>query len=276
MTTSRTAVLRSADKPADEQPHARALRGERAEPAEELVSFLAPASLEAEQYRALRQTVERLRREAEFQLLAVTSPGPGDGKSVTVLNLAGSLAQARGARVLVIDADLHRPSVASYLGLAAARLPGLAETVLNPEGSLTETALRLESLNVSVLLPGRSHVPPYELLSSPRLEDLLGEARRLFDYVLIDTPPVVPLADSRLLGRWVDGFIVVVAAHRTPRKMVAEALRLLDPGKVIGVVFNGDDRQVSAYYGYYGYAQPSERPMSGVDRQGNTPPERRR
>ena len=70
--------------------------------------------------------------------------------------------------------------------------------------------------------------------------------------MLIDTPPVVALADCRLLGPWVDGFIVVVAAHKTPRKLLAEALTLLEPAKVLGVVFNGDDRPTSAYYGYYG------------------------
>jgi hypothetical protein len=85
----------------------------------------------------------------------------------------------------------------------------------------------------------------------------LREARAFYDYVIIDTPPVVPLVDCRLLGRLVDGFIVVVAANQTPRKLVAEALNLLDPVKVIGVVFNGDDRPLAAHYGYYGYSQPS-------------------
>ena len=85
----------------------------------------------------------------------------------------------------------------------------------------------------------------------------MRDARAFYDYVIIDTPPVVPLVDCRLLGRLVDGFIVVVAAHKTPRKLVAEALNLLDAVKVIGVVFNGDDRPLAAHYGYYGYSQPS-------------------
>jgi Mrp family chromosome partitioning ATPase len=85
----------------------------------------------------------------------------------------------------------------------------------------------------------------------------LRDARSFYDYVVIDTPPVVPLADCRLLGRLVDGFIVVVAANKTPRKLLAEALNLLDPAKVIGLVFNGDNRPLAAYYGYYGYSQPS-------------------
>ena len=224
--------------------------------AEQLVSFRAPASLEAEQYRALRQLVERLHRDAGLQVLAITSPGAGDGKSVTTLNLAGSLAQARHARVLVIDADLHRPSVASYLGLAGARADGLADVIQDTAVGLSTAVRRLDVLNISVLPPGTPQASPYELLASARVEELIAEARRLYDFVLIDTPPVVPLADCRLLGRSIDGYIVVVAAHRTPRKLLGEALTLLDPAKVIGVVFNGDNRPLSAYYGYYGYGAP--------------------
>jgi capsular exopolysaccharide synthesis family protein len=234
--------------------------------AEQLVSFLAPASLEAEQYRTLRQRVERLRSDAGLQVLAVTSPGAGDGKTVTVLNLAGSLAQAQDARILVIDGDLHRPRVGDYLGLADARTGGLAEAIQDPECGLARMVRRLDSLKISVLPPGRCGVAPYELLSSPRFEALLADARLTYDYVLIDTPPVVPVADCRLLGPCVDGFIVVVGANRTPRKMLGEALALLDPAKVIGVVLNGDERPLSAYYGYSGYYGQQHTPSNASAR----------
>lgn len=231
--------------------------------AEELVSFVAPASLEADQYRTLRHSVERLRRDSGFQVFAITSAGAGDGKTVTTLNLAGSLAQSPETRVLLVDGDLHRRAVAEYLGLARLRAPGLAEAILNQEYGLAQAVRRLDSLNVSVLPAGDAQTRPYELLASPRIEGLLGEARRLYDYVLIDTPPVVPLADCRLLGRWVDGFIVVVAAHKTPRKLLAEALSLLEPAKVLGVVFNGDDQPLSPYYGYYGHQHRPSRASAG-------------
>jgi protein-tyrosine kinase len=225
--------------------------------AEELVSFVAPASLEADQYRTLRHAVERLRNDSGFQVFAIASAGAGDGKTVTTLNLAGSLAQSPEARVLVVCADLHRAAVSQYLGLA--RSPGLAEAILNKECGLAQAVRRLDLLNVSVLPAGTAQARPYELLASPRIEGLLAEARRLYDYVLIDTPPLVPLADCRLLGRWVDGFIVVVAAHKTPRKLLAEALTLLEPAKVLGVVFNGDDQPLAPYYGYYGHQHPPSR-----------------
>ena len=226
---------------------------ERAEVAEALVSLLEPASFAADQYRTLRHAVERLRKEASLQVLVVSSPRPGDGKTITTLNLAGALAQGRNARVVVVDADLRRPSVTEYLGLTSQRLPGLSEAILDPSFGLSRAARRLERFNLSVVPAGSPQSGSYELLNSPRLEDLLREARDLYDYVLIDTPPLVPLPDCRLVGRWADGFLVVVGAHKTPRRLLLEALGPLDPAKVIGVVFNGDDRPLSSYYGYNQY-----------------------
>jgi capsular exopolysaccharide synthesis family protein len=222
-------------------------------PIDELVSFNAPGSLEADQYRTLRHVVERLSLNAELKVIAVTSPAMGDGKTVTTLNLAGSLAQSPGTRVLVIDADLHRPAVASNLGLAIDDGHGLEDALDNRDASRAARATqRIESLNLSVLLPGSSSTPPYQVLGSPHVGSLLTQLRGQYDYVLIDTPPAAPLADVRMLARWVDGFIVVVSAHRTARKQLVEALGALDRDKVIGVVFNGDDQPMrSSHYGYY-------------------------
>jgi capsular exopolysaccharide synthesis family protein len=234
-----------------------------ARPADELVSFVAPASLEADQYRGLRHLLERLHHDSGHRVFAVTSPGSGDGKTVTTLNLAGSLAQSPEARVLVIDADLHRPSVGEYLRLDEPHSPGLVGAIADETCDLDRAARRVAALNISVMLAGEYRQGAYELLNSPRLESLLKEARRRFDYVVIDTPPLIPLPDCRLIGRWVDGFLLVVAAHRTPRKAFAEALNLVDPTKVIGTVFNGDDRPLAAYgsYGsYYAAAIPPAYP----------------
>jgi Mrp family chromosome partitioning ATPase len=97
--------------------------------AEQLVSFVAPGSFAADQYRSLRHILEQMRKESDVRVLAVTSPTPGDGKTVTTLNLAGALAQAAGARVLVIDADLRRPSVAGYLPCDPGRLRGPVDAI---------------------------------------------------------------------------------------------------------------------------------------------------
>jgi protein-tyrosine kinase len=221
--------------------------------AEPLVSFSAPASVEAEQYRSLRHAIERLRREKGVQVIAITSPGAGDGKTVTTLNLAGSLAQASDVRVLVVSADLRGERVIDYLGLKSLRSPGLGRAVLDSNIPLAKAAVRIDPLNISVLPAGNDGTSrPYELLTSPRFKALLDEARLAYDYILVDTPPVVPVADARLIASSVDGFLMVVSAHRTPKKLLAEALSLLNPAPIFGLVFNGDDQPLSSYYHYYG------------------------
>jgi capsular exopolysaccharide synthesis family protein len=218
---------------------------------EQIVSLVAPESFAADQYRTLRHTVERLRLDAGVQVLAVTSPSPGDGKSVTTLNLAGALAQSPDARVLVIDADLRRPSVSAYLGLGGTRTLGLADA-LKGECELADAIRHLEQFNLAVLPAGAPQLSPYELLNSSRFDDLIKDARRDYTFVIVDTPPSVPLPDCRLIERSLDGLLIVVAAHKTPRKQLAETLACLDPAKIVGVVFNGDDRPLTGYYGYYG------------------------
>jgi capsular exopolysaccharide synthesis family protein len=233
---------------------------------EHLVSLVSPASFPAEQYRALRHIVEQMHRDGALQVAAVTSPAPGDGKTTTAINLAGALAQAPEARVLLIDADLRRPSVdlrrlsvGVQLGGDDSGRPGLVEALLDPTVSLEDAVRLYPPFNLAVLPAGRSPDRPYEVLKSPRLEELLKEARRRYDFVVVDTPPVVVVPDSRIIAKWLDGFLLVVAAHKTPLKLVEEAVNLLDADKVIGIVFNQDDRPLSGYYGdYYGYA-PSSR-----------------
>lgn len=223
---------------------------------EHLVSLLAPGSLEAEQYRALGHTIEEMRKEAGLQVLAVTSAAPGDGKTITAINLAGALAHPQKARVLLVDADLRRSSAGAYLGLGTQAGPGLADTVSQPSLSLEALILPCPLPNMGFIPAGRPRDLPWEVLKAGRLRDLLEGARQLYDYVLLDAPPLTPVADCRAIERWVDGFLIVVAAHRTPRKLVAEGLNVMDPTKVVGLVFNQDDRQLSRYYRYYGSARP--------------------
>jgi len=214
---------------------------------EHLVSLLEPRSFEAEEYRVIRHAVETLRRGANLQVVAVTSPGVGDGKTTTAINLAGALAQSTDARVLLADFDLRRPAVARQLGLNGSRR-SLVGALLDPRMALEDTVEHLRPFNLSVLLAGASAVAPYELLKSSRLEALLDEARRRYDYIVLDMPPFVPVPDCRLVTKCVDGFLVVVTAHRTPRGVLAETLNLIDPAKVVGLVFNGDAARRSSYY----------------------------
>src|SRR6185436_149336 len=234
----------------------------RREIAEQLVSLLSPDSFATDQYRTLRHSIERLRRENGLRVLAMTSATPNDGKTVTTLNLAGALAQAPDARILVVDADLRRPSVASYLGLDLQPSRGLSDVLRDPAYTLDDVVQPLEGFNLSVVPAGAPQNAPYELLNSTRLENFLNEARERYDCVLVDTPPLVPLPDCRLIGKWVDGFLLVVGAHKTPRSLVQDALNLLDMSKVIGIVFNGDRRPLSNGYGYYYYTHADDRDAS--------------
>ena len=212
-----------------------------------LVSLTAPTSLEAEQYQALRLKLESLQRARGVRLMAVTSPGVKDGKSVTAINLAGALAQGSDARVLLIEADLRRPAVARYLEIGAEKAPGLANIVLDPRRTLRDAIVSAGSHRFDVVLAGSTGAPIHELFRSPRLEALLHEAREQYDYVVLDTPPLGPVSDTALLARWIDGVLLVVAAHRTSRKLLEEALNLLEGPSVLGIVFNGDDRPFLKY-----------------------------
>jgi Mrp family chromosome partitioning ATPase len=128
---------------------------------------------------------------------------------------------------------------------------GLADVILQPDSTLEAMVTRLPAINLDVLPAGRPTDQPYELLRTPRMAALLEDARRQYDFVVIDTSPFLLVSDARSLERLVDGFLVVVGAHRTPRKLVDDVLRLISRRKLIGLVFNGGDRPLSGYYGYY-------------------------
>jgi capsular exopolysaccharide synthesis family protein len=217
-----------------------------------LVSLLSPTSFGAEQYRALRHRVEQLHAAGNLSIVGVTSPEAGDGKTMTAINLAGALAQGQDARVLIVDADLRLSSMSEYLGLEGSRSRGLVGAILDHESTLQDAVEPCPPFNISIIRAGRRPTSPYELLKSPRLGQLLEEARQDYDYVVIDMPPLVPLLDCRVIGQWVDGFLVVVGAHKTPRKLVGEALKVLDPANMIGLIFNGDDQSPVGYYGRNG------------------------
>ncbi len=215
-----------------------------------LVSLVAPDSFEAEQYLVLRHVIEQRRRIHEMSVIAVTSAAAGEGKTTTAINLAGALSRDPDARVLLVDADLRLSSVGNHLGLGAAGR-GLVDIISDPDLALADLIRHRPPFNLAILPAGRVSDAPYEVLKSRRLGELLDEARRRYDTVIVDTPPLIPVPDGRVLAKWADGAILVVAAHKTPRRLVEEALELLEPEKVIGIVFNGDDRPFSGYYGYY-------------------------
>lgn len=212
-----------------------------------LVTLTAPGSFAAEQYQGLRLKLEQRRQSGPCQLIAVTSAGAGDGKTLTSINLAGALATDRDAKVLLIDADLRRSSVATQLGIGGKGTAGLSELISKPRIGLHEVTLRAGSVPFDTIPAGDLRVPAHRIFRSSRLTAVLAEARQQYDYVLLDTPPLVPVFDAALLSRIVDGVIVVVSANRTPRRLLEAALDVLEPSKVIGIVLNGDTGALSGY-----------------------------
>ena len=216
-----------------------------------LVALTSPGSFAAEQYQGLRLTIERLRRGRTLQVLAVTSPAAGEGKTLTAINLAGALARGGDdARVLLIDADLRRPAVARQLAIND-DAKGLTEVVENAAATIDSVTQKLKPYNLSVITAGFRSAAVHHILRSPRLEVVLAEARQRYDFVVLDTPPLLPVFDSALLANAVDGVLMVVAANQTPRKLLGEALNLLDPAKVLGIVFNRDAKPMFGYYDAY-------------------------
>jgi len=216
-----------------------------------LVALLDPASFEAEQYRRLRHQLEELRARNGVRTIAMTSAVAGDGKTLTSVNLAATLARGSGTRVLLIDMDLRRPAVSGALGISAKR-GGFGGALESTQGSIADYVQAVPKSSLSVVPSVVTRSDTYELLSSPRFVQLMDEARSQYDFVVLDTPPVIPVPDTTLIHRHVDGYLVVVSANSTPRKLLGEALNLLTPSAVLGLVFNRDDRPLYGYYrGHY-------------------------
>lgn len=217
-----------------------------------LSSLTTPASFEAAQYRRLRIALERMRESRGLRVVAFSSAAPGDGKTLTAINTAGALAQTRALKVLLIDADLRRPSVARYLGLTGSARPGLSAYVRDAGVTLSDVVRREPGLDCDVILDGsQANASPYETLHSPRLRQMLIEARERYDHVLIDTPPLLAVPDCQLLADHVDGMVVIVRAHKTSRHQLNEVLRDRDALKIVGLVFNGDDECGRGYDNRY-------------------------
>jgi capsular exopolysaccharide synthesis family protein len=228
-----------------------------------LVSLTAPASFAAEQYQGLRLTIERLARSRDVKVIAVSSPAAGDGKTVTSINLAAALARGSDDRVLLIDADLRRPSIAKLLRLDDTDR-GFADVLASRTARMEDLIKSTRLSNLSILPAGAARGGISEILRSPALEDLLRDVRRQYAYVVVDTPPLLPVFDSALLSKMVDGVLLVVSANLTPRKLLGEALNMLDSAKVLGIVFNRDERPLFGYYNSYNryyrdyFADPSQ------------------
>jgi protein-tyrosine kinase len=199
----------------------------------------------AEQYGRLAAVLHHAQNERQIKTVMVTSAMAGEGKTLTALNLALTLSESYGRRVAFIDADLRCSRVHELLNVV--RVTGLSEAL--QDGGQVQARLLAISPRLSVLLAGCSNLDPSGALTSRRMAQVLAEAAATFDWVIVDTPPVVLLPDTNLLARMVDAAIVVIRAGKTSYDVVDRAIQTLDRKRVVGVVLNdAQDAEALQYY----------------------------
>lgn len=220
-----------------------------------------PISQPAEAYRSLRTSLQFAGEDRPLRTLLVTSPSAGDGKTATVVNLGAVFAQA-GAQVVLVSCDLRRPALSQFFA------PGEnaeLSSVLTGEQPLERAVTPVSGVEGLWMLGTRAVVGnPTELLASQRMRDVVGELSKRFDLVLIDSPPVLPVADAMILSSYVDAVLLVVAAGQTRRAELRRTVGKLAQASapVVGTVLNKATAQDE--YGYYGGYQPYVLPTDGA------------
>jgi non-specific protein-tyrosine kinase len=237
--------------------------GWRNRKAARVISLEEPSSAAAEAYRTLRTSIQFLGLDRPLKLLQVTSPAASEGKSTTLTNLAVALARA-GQQVVIVDCDLRRPRMHDFFGLPSD--VGFTSVILGDvplSGALRHVP---DVPGLRVLSAGPIPPNPSELLAGRRTVDLFTALQADCDVVLVDSPPVLPVADAASLSTRMDATLVVVNATSTHRKQLARALEILGQvdAPVIGVTVNGVGRSDPGAYGYqYGYTPYASRSTSG-------------
>jgi capsular exopolysaccharide synthesis family protein len=234
-------------------------------PESRIVVFSDPRSAWSERFRLIRMALRNSAGGKLPKVLLVTSPLPKDGKSTVALNLATSLAEGGKVKLLLMEADLHRPTLSSSLGLD--RLSGLSE-VLQGLAEPSAAIRRVDPLDFYLLPSGRPPENPPELLQSERFGALLRDLKACFDCILIDCPPAFPLADVVVLKAHAEGVLLVARAGSTPREAVQEAIQMFRPGQVAGLILNaaeGVNRIYAKYYYRKDHSDDSQRPGAGAN-----------
>ena len=212
-----------------------------------LVAVTQPRSPYCEQFRSLRTRILQSAEREKMRVFVVTSSGIGEGKTLTALNLAWLLAQTDGVRALVIDADLRQPCATDYLAIDAQT--GLSD-VLGGQVGLQQAIVRLDPAGLYLLPGGQARDDVAELLSGPTFESIIKEARRMFDYIIIDAPPMGIFTDASLLINRADGALLVVRAGKTRYALLDKLLEQLPRERLLGVILNrvDDKLETTSYY----------------------------
>ena len=212
-----------------------------------IVTFYDPKSPVSEQYRTLRTNIQAINAKYPIKTLTITSSIHNEGKTITAINLAISMANDMDKKhILLVDADLRRARMSKYLGIDAET--GLAQLLSNglaPEDSFLNIGID----NLTVLPAGKVPHNPAELLGSQKLKNLIALLKSKYDYIVFDTPPVISLTDAVLLGAQTDGVVMVIQANRTQKGIVEHSQSLLKQAqaKILGYILTNIQYHIPAY-----------------------------
>ncbi len=227
-----------------------------------LVCLTDQGGMAAEKFRMLGLKLRHMRERRKLKRIVVTGTAPEEGKSLIAANLALNQSRSKVLKTLLVDGDLRRPTVATRLGFDSS-LPGLSEC-LRGERQLSEVVYKLKGSGLWVLPAGRAPENPLELMQSGRLPELLDRLGEFFDWIVIDTPPVVPVADTTFWMKQADGVVLVMREGVSEKKVVERALEAFDPAVMLGLVVNSCSRDLHTdYYSRYGQTKP---PMAAASR----------
>jgi capsular exopolysaccharide synthesis family protein len=201
----------------------------------------------AEQFRRLAATLHQAHQTQGLRSVMVTSASPGDGKTMTAINLALVLAESYRYRVLLIDADLRRPSITNVVDLAIGS--GLSEALRSPTPQ--KLALAQLTQRLTLLPAGGPTMNSIEALVSPRMREILEEAHAKFDWVILDAPPLGATADARLLSQMAGGTLFVIRAGKSQYPDVQKAIDVVGRDHILGVVLNDVEEAAAEPYYYY-------------------------
>jgi capsular exopolysaccharide synthesis family protein len=219
-------------------------------PDSKLICLTAQESFGAEKFRFLGVRLRQLQQTRPLKKLLITSTIPEEGKSTVAANLAAILARRQQPKILLLDGDLRRPSLSTQFGLG--KIPGLSEW-LQGELRPIQHIYRLEGPNLWLLPAGRPPENPLELMQSGRLSGLLNQLSSWFDWIIIDSPPILPLADTSVWARLADGILLVTREGTTKKRMLQQGLQALEQTKLLGAVVNSStNTDHTNYYQRYG------------------------
>ena len=214
--------------------------------------------LATDAYRMLRTRLLKLQRSQELHSVVVTSTARDDGKTLTTMNLALCLSQLPNPRILVVDADLRTGGLSRYLGSPEG--PGLAQ-ILSNEAEYNQAIVATDIPNLYAVPAGNSSQPPGELLAGPQLKAFLAWSRQYFNLVLVDSPPVLLLADFELIAAACDGVLLVVRALATQREQLKKVAGQIERKKLVGAVLNAAAHTASRYRDYKRYTEKQREPQ---------------